>query len=79
MIVVIGLLVVVLVGIYTSVTMAVFVAGLGALWLLSLVVFPERLCGQCRGSGHRDGPFGVMRTCGNCQGRGRVKRIGAPE
>ena len=49
------------------------------LWRISLAIWPEKRCPSCSGNGSRGGPMRWMRGCGECQGSGRVPRIGAKE
>lgn len=50
--------------------------GIAAFWALSLVLFPEKKHKICKGTGAY-GMMGMLRTCGGCEGTGRIKRIGA--
>lgn len=58
---------------------ALFIAALavvGGLWYISLQIWPEKKCSRCNGQGSH-GPFSLRRSCRNCEGSGRVPRIGA--
>lgn len=59
-----------------STEMVVALIVLFLLWRVSLIMLPDKLCKACGGKGYRG--WKVMNTtCGNCMGKGRVKRIGA--
>jgi len=70
-------LVVVLVGF--SLPLLVGAGALVLLWRVSLVVWPDKRCSSCQGMGARSGPLHWQRGCGECQGSGRVRRMGAKE
>jgi hypothetical protein len=61
----------------TPVEVIVGLAVAGVLWWVSVLVWPEKMCRACRGAGHRSGFANWTRGCGECQGTGRVPRIGA--
>jgi hypothetical protein len=76
---IVAFLFVLLVGLATNVQVAVVTLVVVALWGLSLLVYPQRVCRSCHGAGHR--PLlgsAVTRTCGPCGGTGRLRRWGAP-
>lgn len=51
-------------------------AGLVALWLVSLKVLPKKRCYICKGSGHF-GWWRLRRVCDRCKGSGLINRIGS--
>jgi DnaJ-class molecular chaperone len=52
----------------------------GGGYLLSAYLHPFRPCRACKGSGvHRGSIYRyASRTCSNCNGRGRFRRVGSP-
>lgn len=48
------------------------------IWKISLLLFPEKKCRRCKGSGSWGIGF-MLRECGLCHGSGRINRIGAGE
>jgi DnaJ-class molecular chaperone len=60
--------------------LVIIIVVFGGGYLFSAYLHPFRPCRACKGSGvHRGSIYRyATRTCANCNGRGRFRRVGAP-